>query len=502
MTFHGNNLQVRPTGRTISIPADVSLKKFGSILAIASMALLALGAISTPLAAQVTTAPPLGPAPALTIPPLQRAVLPNGLTVIVARNAEVPVVEGRLIIDGGARLTGAPAGLATFAASMLTEGAAGRDALKLAEEIAFLGASIGAGASWESFTVSVRAPKRTIDQALALAADVVLRPNFASADVRRMRDLRLASFLQARDQPAAVAQRVFYRNVFPAGHPMHVSISGDSATTAPLDSSAVRKFWNRAISPRRATLVLTGDVTLTEATAWARKHFGAWRAPATRLVKPVAATVAAAPRPTTRVILVDKPEAAQSVIYIGSPGAVRKAPDYAAIALMTSILGGSFSSRLNDLLREQLGYSYGANSGFAWSPVPGPFIAQSAVRTNVTDSSLAVFFREFNKMRDEPVSPDELTRGKNYAVLGALGDYETAGDIAGAISESILFARPVTAVAADLRAINALNAAQLQSAARKHIDPARLTVVVVGDIAKIRPAIEKLGLGPIEVQTF
>ena len=124
------------------------------------------------------------------------------------------------------------------------------------------------------------------------------------------------------------------------------------------------------------------------------------------------------------------------------------------------------------------------------------------MRTNVTDSSLAVFFREFNKMRDEPVSPDELTRGKNYAVLGALGDYETAGDIAGAISESILFARPVTAVAADLRAINALNAAQLQAAARKHIDPARLTVVVVGDIAKIRPAIEKLGLGRIEVQTF
>lgn len=452
--------------------------------------------------AQVTTAPPLGAAPTLTIPTLERAVLPNGLTIIVARNTEVPVVEGRLLIDGGARITGVAPGLATFAASVLTEGAAGRSALQLAEEIAFLGASINAGAGWENFIVSVRAPKRTFSDALGLAADVVLRPNFASADVKRLRDLRLASFLQARDQPGAVAQRVFYRNVFPASHPLHFSTAGDSATTAPLDSATVRAFWVRAANPQRATLILSGDVTLDEARAWGTKHFGAWRAPATPALKPAARTVAVAPSRPTRVILVDKPDAAQSVIMIGAPGVAKSSPDYAALTLMNTIMGGSFSSRLNDLLREQLGYSYGAGSNFAWDPVPGPFVASSQVRTNVTDSSLAVFFAQFNAMRDEHVSHDELERGRNYLVLGALGDYETAGNVGGAITQSILFNEPLSAVVAELKAIGAVTAAQLHAAARRHLDPSRLTVVVVGDIAKIRPGIEKLGLGPIEVQTY
>ncbi len=462
---------------------------------------LACGA-TTNASAQVTSAPPLGAAPTLTIPTLQRAVLPNGLTLIVARNTEVPVVEGRLLIDGGARLAGVTPGLVTFAASMLTEGAAGRSALQLAEEIAFLGASINAGADWENVTVSVRAPKRTFDDALGLTADVVLRPNFASADVKRLRDLRLASFLQIRDQPGPVAQRVFYRNVYPANHPLHVSTSGDSATTAPLDSAMVRAFWRRASNPRRATLILSGDVTLAEARTWAAKHFGAWRAPAAPALKPAARTVAAAPPRATRVILVDKPDAAQSVILIGAPGVAKSSPDYAALTLMNTIMGGSFSSRLNDLLREQLGYSYGAGSSFAWEPVPGPFVASSQVRTNVTDSSLAVFFAQFNAMRDEHVSADELDRGRNYLVLGALGDYETAGNVAGAITQSVIFNEPLSAVVAELKAIGNVSAAQIHAAARRHLDPSKLTVVIVGDIAKIRPGIEKLGLGPIEVQTY
>jgi zinc protease len=466
------------------------------------VATLACLVAASPATAQVTTAPPLGAAPALTIPSLERATLPNGLTIIVARNAEVPLVEARLLIDGGARIAGVPPGLATFTASLLTEGADGMSALQLAEEIAFLGASINAGAVWEQFGITVRAPKRTFDDALALAAKVVLRPNFASADVNRMRDLRLASFLQARDQPGAVAQRVFYRNVYPAGHPLHVSITGDSASTAPLDSAMVRTFWTRAANPAKATLILAGDVTLAEARDWAARHFGSWRAPAAPLTKPAAATIAAAPHRDTRIILVDKPDAAQSVIMIGAPGVMKSSPDYAAIMVMNTIMGGSFSSRLNDLLREQLGYSYGASSGFSWSPVPGPFVASSQVRTNVTDSSLAVFFREFEKMRTAPVSDDELARGRNYLVLGALGDYETAGDMATAVTASILFNEPLSAVADDLKKITGVTAAQVQAAAQKHLDPKHLTIVIVGDVAKIRPGIEQLKLGPIEVQTF
>src|SRR5690606_30660076 len=143
-----------------------------------------------------------------------------------------------------------------FTASLLTEGADGMSALQLAEEIAFLGASVNAGAVWDQFGITVRAPKRTFNEAMALAATVVLRPNFAAADGNPVRDLRRGSCPQAKDQPGVVAQRVFYRNVYPANHPLHVSITGDSASTAPLDSAAVRSFWTRAANPARATLIL------------------------------------------------------------------------------------------------------------------------------------------------------------------------------------------------------------------------------------------------------
>jgi zinc protease len=457
---------------------------------------------ATPLAAQVTSAPTLDPAPTLVLPTVERAVMPNGITLLVSRNAEVPIVEGRLIIDGGARLQGVARGLASFAAGALMEGAGRRTGVQLAEEIDLLGARISAGASWENLTVSVRAPKRTIDNAMALMADVALRPSFASADVKRLRDLRLVGFLTARDRPGSVASKVFYRNVFPAGHPYHDEIVGDSASVATFDSASVRSLWNRAIDPRRATFIITGDVTVAEARAWVIAHFGGWTGSASPLAKPPASTVAAAPRTATRVVLVDKPGAAQSVIMIGAPGTSRTSPDYPAIELMNTILGGSFSSRLNDFLREQLGYTYGASSQFGWLLVPGSFIASAQVRTNVTDSSLAVFFREFRRIRNEPITATELERGKAYIVLGALDNYETAGQVASAISTSVLFGRPLATISQEYSRIKLLTTADVERAAQNYLDPAKMTVVVVGDIAKIRAGIEKLGLGPIEVQVY
>ena len=463
-----------------------------------------LAACATAPAARgpVTTAPALGPAPALTLPTVDTARLENGLTILVSRNAEVPLVSARLVIDGGARIAGAPSGLATFTAGMLDEGAGGKDALELAAAVDFLGASLSTSAGWENFTISVSGPKRTFDQAMGLLADVLLRPAFNEADVARERDARQAQLVSAKDSPGQVASRVFARNVFPAGHPMHENLSGDSASTAALTAEAVRAFWASVANPRAATLVITGDVTPDEARRWAAANLGGWRAPASSATKPAAASVAAPPRPATRVILVDKPGAPQSVIFIGAPGVDRESPDYAAITVMNTILGGSFSSRLNDILREQRGYSYGASSSYQWSPVPGPFLAASQVRTNVTDSSLAVFFHEFERIRTEPVPADELNRARNYLVLGSLGDYETASQVAGAITGALQFGHPLARTAAELEAMGRVTAAEVQAAARRHLDPAHLTVVVVGDITAIRPGIEALGLGPIEVQEY
>lgn len=466
-------------------------------------AALALGALAAAdLTAQVTAPPALGPTPALLLPAIDTARLDNGLTVLVARSAEVPLVSARLVIGGGARVEGAAPGLVAFTADMLDEGVVGRDAFAFAEAVDFLGARLSSGAGWEQVILTLNGPKRTFADAMALLADAVLHPVFAEADVTRQRELQLAQLTQERDNPDAVADRVFARNVFPAWHPYHVALGGDSASVARFDSATVRHTWNRLADPRRATLVLTGDITLAEARTLAARYFAAWTAPATPARKAAAAALAAPPRPATRLILVDKPGAAQSVIRIGAPGVSRSSPDYAAITLMNTVLGGSFSARVNDILREQRGYTYGARTGFEWSPVPGAFEASTSVRTDVTDSSVAILFREFTRLRDEVVLEAELERARNYLVLGSAGDFETAGQLGTAIVEALLFERSVATISQELGAITRLTPEDVQRVARRHLDPAALTVVIVGDIATVRPGLERLGLGPISVQAY
>jgi predicted Zn-dependent peptidase len=207
------------------------------------------------------------------------------------------------------------------------------------------------------------------------------------------------------------------------------------------------------------------------------------------------------PRPARRTVdLVDKPGAAQSVIMIGGPGVSRTNPDYAAIEVMNTILGGSFSSRLNQNLRETRGYTYGAGSGFTYRPVPGPFVAQAAVRTDVTDSSLVEFFHELNNIRDSAVNQVELERARNYIVFALPGQFETTSQVSGQIEEMLTFGLSPTWLTAFVSQVTRVSAADVQRVARQYFDPARIHVVVVGDLEKIRPGIEALGLGPVTVR--
>ena len=456
----------------------------------------------TALSAQApsVTVPPLpGDAPELVMPVVERGSLGNGLQVQVVEMHEVPLVQATLFIDGGARLDADIPGLATFTANMLDEGAGDRDAFQLAAELEYLGASLSTSADWNFTRLSLRAPKRTFPQAMQLLGDVLLRPRFTALDIQRQRDLRQAAIVARRDRPQAVSQLVFASAVFPAGHPYHRPIDGDSAGTAKLDSAGVRAFWERSALPSRATLVVTGDVTLTEARGWANDALGTWRNPSVTPA-PLLETRPQPARPATRVVLVDKPGAPQSVIAVGGPGFDRRSPDYPAITLMNAILGGSFSARLNDILREQKGYSYGAYSVYDWQPIPSAFVAGSQVRTNVTDSSLAVFFQEFKRIREEPVSQAELDRAKQYLVLGALTEFETTGQVSDVLSSLMPWRLPLQTVPDDLAAIQRLGAAEVQQAAVKYLDPAHMTVVVVGDVKAIRPVVEALNLGPIQLR--
>lgn len=468
-------------------------------LAAAMLSVACAGARAQGTAVLDRTKPPaLGATPKFNLPPVIHGSLANGVALQVIEHHALPLVHVTLVIDGGTRLEADQPGLAGFTTRMLTEGAGTRDANALQSELAFLGAQLNAGAGAETFTVQLNVAKRSLSDALDLMSDVVLRPTFRSDNVKAQRDLRFQSLLQRRDQPTQVAALAFNQIVFPAGHPYHNASDGDSASTAALDSARVRNFYARAFVPERAKFIVVGDVTEPEMRALLATRFGAWKRAAELAAIPKV-TVKPVDNEGVKIYLVDKPGAAQSVIQLGSPGADRLSPDFAAITVMNTILGNSFSSRLNTNLRETKGYTYGIGSRFAWSPLPGPFSVTSSVRTNVTDSSLVEIFKELRSIRDTPVDAKELDRAKNYVALAVPGRYETNASIAGQLVDLGLYGLPLSSVNDVVTRVNAVTAADVQRVARQYIPADKATLVIVGDLAKVRAGIEALKLGTITV---
>jgi zinc protease len=463
-----------------------------------STALLLLAVYpSSRLTAQVvdrTKPPQLPPAPALKLPVVQTATLGNGLTLAVVEMHKVPVVDVEVMVDAGAARDPANApGLATFTAAMLQQGAGTRGALAVADEAAFLGAELNTTASFDGAVASVHVPKRRLEAALDLLADVVLRPAFSDSEVNRQRELRGAQLVQQRDEPVAVANVAFPAIVFGAAHPYGHPLNGTDAATATLARPRVVEFYRTYYRPDAARVLIVGDINLAEARRLVAARFGAWeRAPV-----PAFPTAGAPALAAHAVYLIDKPGAAQSVIRIGHVGPPRTTPDWYTLDVLNTILGGAFTSRLNQNLRETHGYTYGAFSQFAVRRLSGAFVALASVVTAKTDSGLIEFLKELGRIRDEPVPAAELAKAKAYITLGLPGEFETTGGAAARFRELLVYGLPLDYYTQYIQRINAVTAADVQRAARQYIDPDHFDIVVVGDKSQIEAGIKALNKGPV-----
>jgi predicted Zn-dependent peptidase len=248
--------------------------------------------------------------------------------------------------------------------------------------------------------------------------------------------------------------------------------------------------------PGNARLVVVGDIKADDAMALLEPQFGSWRgAAATRT------PVSLAPQLTAREIyLVDKPDAAQSQIRIGWVGVPRSTPDYFTLEVLNTILGGSFTSRLNQNLREEHQYSYGAASRFDMRLSAGAFFATAGVQTDKTADALREFFNELNGIA-KPVTADELTKARNYVALSFPSDFETSGDLSLRLEEMMIYQLPDTYFDQYVPRIQAVTADAVQKAASTYIQPGKMAVVVVGDRKTIEPGIRALDLGPVRVMT-
>lgn len=441
--------------------------------------------------------PPIGPAPALRLPAIQKATLANGVPLWVIEQHRVPIAQVNVILRGGSSLDRAGRfGLASLVANLLDEGAGSRSSLEFADAVEFLGAELTTSSSFDYSAVRLSVPVRNLAAALALQADVVLRPTFPANELDRLRKERLSALVQAQDDPAAIISYAFPRVVFGSTHRFGTPAAGLAPALEAITVDEARAFYKEHYVSGNATIVVTGDVTLAAVKAELDKAFAGWPASGSRATS---AALPTAPQLTRReVVLVDKPGSAQSQIRIGWVGVPRSTPDFASLEVLNTILGGSFGSRLNQNLRERNGFTYGAASVFDMRTSAGPFFATAGVQTDKTADALREFFVELEGIV-KPIPAEEVEKAKNYVALGFPGEFETTRNLAQKLEELVVYNLPENTHQSFVGEIMKVTPADIQKVAARYIQPDKMAVVIVGDRSAIESGVAALKLGPMRV---
>jgi len=440
--------------------------------------------------------PKPGPSTPLHLPVPQEFKLSNGLTVLYSERPGLPVVAASLVVrsGSGANPPDKP-GLASFTARMLQQGTNTRNALQIADSAADLGASFGSRASMDSSSVGTQVLTRNFPEALELLADVALHPTFPKDEIDRVRKEREAALVQEQDDPFSVATRVMRNALYGPHNPYGYPDIGTSESLKTVSREDLLKFWQEHYFPNDAAIIIAGNIKPATLKPLLEKAFGAW--------KQGQSSPAAAIAPESsdaRLILVDRPGAPQTALECYELGAARTTPDYVPLEVVNTELGGLFSSRINMNLREAHGYTYGAGSTFAYHRLPGPFLAYSAVRTDVTAPATTEIFNELKRMRDTQMTPEEMKLSKDSITRSMPGRFERGSDAVGTFAELFIYDLPLDYFSKFPDAVEAVNSEQAQATAQKYIHPDKIAVVAVGDRSKIESEMRKLNLGKIEIR--
>ncbi|MGF1542929.1 MAG: M16 family metallopeptidase [Parvularculaceae bacterium] len=446
--------------------------------------------------------PPPPAAPDLTFPEVQETSLSNGVPVVFARRAAVPVVRVSVQFDAGYAADGAEGGklgLASFAGAMLDEGAGRRTALEIAETIEGLGATLGAGSSLDTTTVGASSLTGEIDATLDVLADVVRRPTFDQTEIDKLRRRWLAGIAQEKASPYALALRLLPPQIYGEDHAYGVPFtgSGTEESIGSITREDLLAFHTAWIRPDNARIFVVGDTTLDAIKPKLEAAFGDWRAPATPTPAKNVAEIARAER--GKLIVVDKPGAPQSFILAGHVAPPTGAPNAVAIDATNEVLGGGSTARIYNNLREDKGWSYGAYTFLASARGQRPFLVNAPVQTDKTADAIRELLAEMRAYRGErPAQQDELDRAVADAVRSLPGAYETAASVLSSLQSSAVYGRPWDYPTTLKPKYEALTPGRLAETADEVVHPDSLVWVVVGDRAKIEADLSSLDLGPME----
>jgi zinc protease len=417
--------------------------------------------------------------------------LANGINLLVIENYKIPSVSVRLVFTrAGSFNDGNNFGLASFTADLLTKGTLTRTATQIAEDIDFLGANLSGGSDWDGSYVSLSCLKKHLGAAIDVLADVVQNPVFDEEEIKRSKEQRISSIIQAKDDPGSLSDKMFNKVVFD-GQPYGNPSEGTEASINGLTKDNISAFYKDNYVTNGLIIAFVGAISKDEAIKLVNEKFKTLKTPiygnetATELQK--------SKMPAGKVYIVNKIGAVQSNLRIGHTGISRNNPDYIAVSVMNTILGGYFSSRINYNLREKHGFTYGARSGFAARYFPGDFSVDADVRNEVTDSAVGLVIEELKRIVTDEVTDDEILTVKNYLTGVFPLQLETANAVASRVINLKMYGLPKDYYNKYISAINKITKKDILDAAKKYIHPENVYIVVSGDASVIKSKMAKFG---------
>src|ERR1044071_1553105 len=444
-----------------------------------------------------TKVPPPGPTPVLHVPTWTKTQLANGATLIVSERHNLPLVSFAITFVGGANQfePAGKRGVAAMTVSMMSEGTTTKSGDQISDALQLLGTNINAGIGGEDGTVSFGSTAKNFEPTLAILSDTMLNSTFPAEALERLRGRTLVNLTQAKDQPTVIGSHVFAKILYGDAHPYGQRTTETSVKGITRDD--VVAFQKAYFQPGRAIVTVVGDITSAKAKAAIEKGLAAW---AKAGDKPSFDYPKLPELQPAKIYLVDKPGAAQSFFNIGLPGPPRNTPDYFALQVLNTILGGQFQSRLNANIREQKGYSYGVNSVFSFGKGPGPFRAGGAIFSAKTDAALIEFMKELKGIEgDRPITDEELKTAKDNLIQGLPARFASVSAVSSSITTLAVQGLPDDYYQNYAKNVSAITKDDLLRVAKQYIDLAHLAIVIVGDRSAIEAALKATNIAPITI---
>ncbi len=439
------------------------------------------------IAEQTAKLPKPGPQPKMSLPPIDKTKLSNGLELWMVEQNELPIVSMNLVLKTGS--VNEPedrTGVAGMTSQLLDDGTKTRSAVDIANQLQSIGANMGSGSGFDSTTVSMQTLTKNLDQALDIYSDVIQNPVFPAKELESLRARSLIGLRQQRSNPNAISNNVYNKVLY--GDNAYGRDNTEASIKAITRDDLV-KYYDATFRPNNGVLIVVGDFNKAALKAKLEKAFAGWKAGDVS----ARAVAAAKPQEKARIFIVDRPGSAQSVVSIGQIGVDRSNPDFYALNVMNTILGGGFTSRINMNLREDKGYTYGARSGWSFRRGAGPFSAGGDIQTAYTKEAVVEFIKELNDIRGgRPVSQKELDYNKQSLIRRYPAGFETVGAISQQLANLVTFGLPDSYFNDYIAKVSAVTLDDVNRVAKQYLDPAKMAIVIVGDRKVIEPGLKEL----------